>query len=226
MKNSILFSVVLYILATQFAVAQCLRTGNFISNGSDTPTSGSATVIFQTNGIKQVTLGSNFATSNNGPDIHVILCKTAFYNPSTDLIISGILTQITGMQSFNVPSNVELNDFQYILIHCVAFNHRFGYAMLGNPSGQNCATLATSAFNEDLPYLKIFPNPTTDIINFSLDQMSTISVFNIVGEKLVSDYTIDSQKNSLSLESFPNGLYLIQLDINGIKHFKKIIKNK
>ena len=56
--------------------------------------------------------------------------------------------------------------------------------------------------------------------------MSTISVFNIVGEKLVSDYTIDSQKNSLSLESFPNGLYLIQLDINGIKHFKKIIKNK
>lgn len=226
MKRIITFTVFVLLLSAQTAVAQCSRTGNFISNGSDTPTSGSATIIFQTSGVKQVTLGSNFSTSNNGPDIHVILCKTAFYNPSTDLIISGVLNQITGMQSFNVPSNVELNDFQYVLIHCVAFNHRFGYAMLGSATGQNCATLATGDFDEDLPYLKIFPNPTTDVINFSLDQKATVTVYNIAGEKLVSDYTIDHQKKSLSLESLPNGLYLIQLDINGTKHFKKIIKNK
>ncbi len=223
MKNSILFFIAMYLLATPLTLAQCMRTGNFISNDSSTPTSGAATIIFQTNGIKQVTLGSNFSTVN-GPGLRVVLCKTAFYNPSTDLIISDLLTQISGVQTFNVPSNVELNDFQYVLIHCVPFNHRFGYTVLGIPSGQNCATLATSVFNEDLPALKIFPNPTTDVINFSLNQIATVSVYNIVGEKLVSDYTIDSKKTSLSLASFSKGIYIIQLDINGIKHFKKIIK--
>lgn len=223
MKNSILLSIAVYVLATQFSLAQCMRTGNFISNDAGTPTSGAATLIFQTGGLKQVTLGSNFSTVG-GPGIRVILCKTASYNPSTDLIISGVITQLAGAQTFDVPSNVELDDFQYILIHCVPFNHRFGYAMLGTPSGQNCVALATNAFNEDVPDLKIFPNPTTDIINFSLDQKATVSVYNILGEKLVSDYTINSQKTALSLASFSNGTYLIQLDINGIKHHKKIIK--
>ncbi len=225
MKNTILYSILLFSLATQFCIAQCSRTGNFVRNGSDTPTSGSATIIFQAGGAKQVILGTNFSTSNNGPDLHVILCKTAYYNPSTDLIISGVLTKTSGTQTFNVPAEVQLTDFQYILIHCVTYNHRFGYALLGNPSGQNCATLATNSFNEDKENFEIFPNPSTDLIRFSIDQPATVSIYNSVGEKVLSDYKIDDKSTSISLESFSNGLYIVQLDLNGNNYFKKIMKN-
>lgn len=223
MKKIITFIVFVFLLSTHIVVAQCSRTGNFMP--TDVDTKGAVTLLFNADGTKKIQLGSDFSTSA-GPDIHVVLCKTAFYNRNTDLIISGLLTKTSGSQTFNVPTGVQLSDFQYILIHCVAYNHRFGYAKLGNSAGQSCATLATKSFNEDNENFQIFPNPTTDIINFSLDQKATVSVYNNIGEKLVSDYTIDSQKTSLSLESFSNGLYLIQLDINGVKHFKKIIKNK
>lgn len=224
MKRIITFTFFVLLLSAQTAVAQCLRTGNFISNGSDTPTSGSATIIFQTSGEKQVILGSNFSTSNNGPDIHVILCKTAFYNPSTDLIISGVLTQITGMQSFTVPSNVELNDFQYVLIHCVAFNHRFGYATLGNPSGISCSTLAASSFDSESNTIRAFPNPTKDQLTFLVEEDSKVTIYDFIGKKIGNNLHISKVSNSITLDSYPKGIYIVEVISHNKKSIHKIIK--
>lgn len=224
MKNTILYSILLFSIATQFCLAQCSRTGNFIRNGLDTPTSGSATLIFQADGAKQVILGTNFSTSNNGPDLHVILCRTFVYNPNTDLIISGVLTKTSGTQTFNVPADVQLNDFQYILIHCVAYNHRFGYAKLGNASGQNCATLGVNDFDSDANSIKIFPNPTDGILNFFIEYEAEVSIYNLSGKKVNSFTVITKENNSVSLQSQSNGIYIVEINSNNQKSTQRIVK--
>lgn len=224
MKKIITFTVIVLLLSTHIVVAQCSRTGNFMP--TDVNTTGSVTLLFNSDGTKKIQLGSDFSTSA-GPDIHVVLCKTAFYNRNTDVVISGDLTQTSGAQSFTVTSAKvkNLNDYQYILIHCIQYNHRFGFAALGNSTGSGCATLATNSFNEDKENFEIFPNPSTDFIRFSIDQPATVSIYNGSGEKVLSDYKIDDKNTSISLESYSNGLYIVQLDLNGNNYFKKIIKN-
>jgi|GEM_PF-2539372 len=224
MKKIIAFTVFVLLLSAQVVVAQCLRTGNFISNGSDTPTSGSTSLIFNTNGTKQIQLGSNFSTPNNGPDIHVILCQTASYTPSTDLIISGVLTQITGAQTFSVPSNVSLNQYQYILIHCVQYNHRFGYASLGNPTGTSCSTLATSNFDSDFNTIRAFPNPTKDQLTFSVQEDSKVMIYDSIGKKIGNNLNISRVNNSISLDSYPKGIYMVEVISDNKKSIHKIIK--
>lgn len=225
MKKSLTFIALALLFSSQVSIAQCSRTGNFVRNGADTPTSGSATLIFQADGAKQVILGSNFSTSNNGPDIHVILCRTFRYEPKTDLIISGVLTKTSGMQTFNVPAEVQLSDFQYILIHCVAYNHRFGYAKLGNTTGQNCATLGVNDFDTNANSIKIFPNPTDDILNFSINEEAEVSIYNVSGKKINSN-TLTKENNTVSLQSQSNGVYIVEINSNNQRTTQRIVKKQ
>jgi Electron transfer DM13/Secretion system C-terminal sorting domain len=226
MKTTIAFIALVLVLSTQTLVAQCTRTGNFISNGSDTPTKGTANLIFNANGTKEVQLASNFSTSDNGPDLHVILCKAAVYRPTTgDIIISDVLTKTSGAQTFIVPSNVAIDTYKYVLIHCVAYNHRFGYASLGNPSGLGCPTLATDSFDSDLGEVLIFPNPTKDLVKFSVSDPATVTVYDQTGRKVISNYAISKENNALALSSFPKGAYLLEVITDKKTLTKTIIKN-
>jgi len=68
-----------------------------------------------------------FSTSN-GPDLHVYLSSDSRVNGrSLDL---GELKSTSGEQTYAVPNSVEMNDFDYVLIHCLPFNVTFGFARL------------------------------------------------------------------------------------------------
>lgn len=223
MKKSIILVALALLFSSQVSIAQCSRTGNFVQNAADTPTSGSVSLVFQTNGTKQIQLGTNFSTTP-GPDIHVILCKNATYNKTNDIVISGLLIQTNGAQTFNVPSNVDINQFKYVLIHCIAYNHRFGYAVLGNPIGPDCPTLGVNDVDVDSNSIQIFPNPTDDILNFTVEDETEVSIYDLSGKKINSDAVLTKENNLLSIQSQPNGIYLVEINSNNKKTTKKIIK--
>lgn len=224
MKKIITFIVFVSLLSAHFVAAQCARTGNFVSDSSGTPTIGSATLIFNTDGTKQIQLGANFSIVS-GPDIHVVLCKAASYVKNDDIIISGLLTQLKGAQTFSVPSDVQLDQYQYILIHCVRFNHRWGYAKLGSPSGNSCSTLATSSFDAGTTTIRAFPNPTKDQLTFSVEEDSKVTIYDFIGKKIGNDMRISKENNSISLESFPKGIYMVEVISDAKRSTHKIIKN-
>lgn len=224
MKKIITFAYFVLLFSTKVAIAQCSRTGNFMP--TDVNTKGSVTLIFDSDGSKKIQLGSDFSTSA-GPDIHVVLCKTAFYNRNTDVVISGDLTQTTGEQVFTITSAKvkNLNDYEYILIHCVQYNHRFGYAALGSSSGAGCATLATENFDSDFNSINVYPNPTKDKVTFSVQDEANVSIYNNLGRKISSNLLITKENNSVSLDYFPKGIYLVEITSDNKKITKKIIKN-
>ena len=81
--------------------------------------------IYKTDSMYEVKL-VDFNT-NNGPALHVYISKEAMPINFIDL---GALKSIAGNQVYSVTGMPDFTSFTFISIHCVAFNHLFGYAPL------------------------------------------------------------------------------------------------
>jgi hypothetical protein len=98
-------------------------SGSFTSGPFGTVT-GKAE-IYKTDSLYEVKL-VDFNT-NNGPALHVYISKEAMPINFIDL---GVLKSIAGNQVYPVAGMPDFTSFKFIAIHCVAYNHLFGYASL------------------------------------------------------------------------------------------------
>lgn len=71
--------------------------------------------------------GNDFIVSN-GPGIEVFLSRSNTRSSSS--ISLGRVKRLSGEQSYDVPSDVKLDTYNWVVIHCVPFNVTFGYAPL------------------------------------------------------------------------------------------------
>ena len=75
-------------------------------------------------------------------------------------------------------------------------------------------------------FISVFPNPVKDNLNIQskLGEINHIKVFNMVGQ-ILYDAKLNAASTELSMETFPKGIYLIQIETNGKSIRKTIIKN-
>jgi len=108
-------------------VAGVSKVGEFVKRpGSSYTVMGSVEVIHNGSNLV-VNFGSDFITSN-GPDLHVYISSSqSIGSGSIDL---GQLKSASGVQSYDVPGLHSLDEFSWVIIHCVPFNVTFGYANL------------------------------------------------------------------------------------------------
>ncbi|HKI78094.1 MAG TPA: DM13 domain-containing protein [Ignavibacteriaceae bacterium] len=110
----------------QITVSGSLRTGTFEKNPSqDHVVSGDAKLKKNNDGKILLEFASNFASSG-GPDVRVYLSNTQSITGNS--IEVGSLISTSGAQSYELPASVNLNSYDYVLIHCVPFNITFGWA--------------------------------------------------------------------------------------------------
>lgn len=103
--------------------AMLVVSGSFMSGPYGTA-SGKASLYKIASGyVLQLT---NFSVTN-GPALHVYLSKEAMPVNYIDL---GTLKSTNGNQVYNIPNQQDFTAYKYISIHCVAFNHLFGSALL------------------------------------------------------------------------------------------------
>lgn len=67
----------------------------------------------------------------------------------------------------------------------------------------------------------IYPNPTNGIINIKAENISSISVFNLVGQKIY-DAKVNTDQVSLDMSVFGQGLYLVRINANGVETTKRV----
>ena len=103
------------------------RTGSFQrAPGTSYNVQGTA-IIEQSDTGLQLRFLDNFVVTN-GPDLHVYLSSENGINArSVDL---GALQSPSGAQTYMLPGNIGMNDFDYVVIHCVPFNVSFGWARI------------------------------------------------------------------------------------------------
>lgn len=104
--------------------AMAKQAGVFM-NGPYGTVMGKATIFKKPNGAFEVLLDS--FTSSNGPDLYVYLSKEIMPANFIDL---GKLKSVMGSQVYQVPGMPDFSQYKYLCIHCKAFNHLFGYALL------------------------------------------------------------------------------------------------
>ena len=85
-----------------------------------------------------------------------------------------------------------------------------------NGSGSGVQNLSNEA-------ISIFPNPTNDVLNFKFNNQENLSVkiYSINGQKVKDAVTVANQVN---ISELPNGMYFVELNINGKSIHQKFIK--
>jgi hypothetical protein len=119
---------------TNTQVAQANRTlvGTFVA--AEAPTTGTARVVTE-NGHRYLELDSAFSTTNQAPDLHVLLDSAQVpprkYTNFGSYINLGRLERVSGAQRYPIPDSVNLAQFRSVVIWCRMANATMGYAVLG-----------------------------------------------------------------------------------------------
>lgn len=110
-----------------------LYTGKL--DGKIHQTSGRATIYKNKDG-KEYLRFSDFTTSN-GPDVHVVLVRAEDKALEQEIVKGdlehvelGTLKGNQGDQNYDLPANVDLNQYQAVAIYCERFHAIFGVARL------------------------------------------------------------------------------------------------
>jgi Electron transfer DM13 len=109
--------------------------GSFIAIDAVHKAEGSAT-IYEVEG-QRVLRFENFNVTN-GPELHVLLSKivptSTFGGAGEDMIDLGKLKGNVGNQNYNIPAELDLSQYQSVVIYCVPFGVVFSSAALAVPS--------------------------------------------------------------------------------------------
>ena len=105
------------------------NSGSFV--GVEHPTQGRVNII-EEDGVKYLEISSDFQT-DRGPALEVILHNS----PTVDLKVQegeyislGKLKAFNGSQRYQLPQDLNLDEYQSVAIWCQEFNATFGYATL------------------------------------------------------------------------------------------------
>ncbi|MDX2216284.1 MAG: DM13 domain-containing protein [Oculatellaceae cyanobacterium bins.114] len=114
-----------------------VTSGSFVSG--EHPTEGTVRIVRQ-NGALVLELDPTFKTSELGPDLVVALHRLpnvietttppAYSINEGDYVVLAPLQRFDGAQTYAIPDNINLEDYQSALIWCRKFNATFGAATL------------------------------------------------------------------------------------------------
>lgn len=111
------------------------KSGTFVPG--EAPTEGMVQIVTE-NGERYLELDESFKTSDQGPDLFVILHRSddvlatteppAYPLQEGDYVVLGALEEFTGAQRYPIPEEVNLDDYKSAAIWCRQFNATFGVA--------------------------------------------------------------------------------------------------
>lgn len=117
--------------------AEVIKSGSFASG--EHPTSGVAQLVRQENGVV-LQLDESFQTSTSGPDLVVALHRSDDVLGSTEppayplvegeYVVLAPLQDYSGAQTYEIPGDINVDDYQSAVIWCRQFNATFGSAVL------------------------------------------------------------------------------------------------
>lgn len=120
----------------QITVAQSQPAGMMMSGAfmaGEKPTTGMATIVNE-GGHYFLELDDAFSTSDQGPDLHVLLDTSEqppqTYENANSAVNLGKLHSYSGTQRYPIPDAVSPEEFKSVVIWCRMANATFGYAPL------------------------------------------------------------------------------------------------
>ena len=118
-------------------ISQRIMEGTFVAK--EAPTSGKAQIVKE-DGIRYLLIDSSFNTTDQAPDLHVLL-DTANQPPekydesqSGRYVNLGKIQNTMGEQRYPIPDSVDLSQQKSVVIYCRMANATIGFATLKESS--------------------------------------------------------------------------------------------
>lgn len=98
-----------------------------------------------------------------------------------------------------------------------------GLELKGWAASINCNTLGLADIN-NLEF-KIFPNPTTDFVNITTkENIVSYQFYDMNGKLLVGKNKLDKKEIKINLESYPKGIYLLNIQTDKRSYTQKVTR--
>jgi len=108
-----------------------MMSGQFVAG--EKPTTGTARIVNE-GGLRFLELRDDFSTSNQGPDLHVLLDDQSrpphSYQNLEGTINLGKLKSFNGKQRYLISDMIDIRKVKSVVIWCQTANATFGYAPL------------------------------------------------------------------------------------------------
>jgi Leucine-rich repeat (LRR) protein len=165
--------------------------------------------------LTQLLCTSNQITSlnvSNCPNLNNLLCNN---NQLTSLnVANGNNVTLGQFKAHDNPSLtcIQVDDVAYSTANWISSTAPFDpYRFDPIVSfSENCVTFLSVSTNTIDYSIKLFPNPTKEVLNIEIKEVSQIKVLTILGE-LVMVTQLNSGNNTVDVSSYPSGVYLIQV---------------
>jgi hypothetical protein len=83
-------------------------------------------------------------------------------------------------------------------------------------NAENCKPLATNDYAELIDF-QVFPNPTTTLLNVTSEDLTSIEMMNLQGQKVLALAPQHEQNVAFSIEHLPAGLYFVRVNKTAVK---------
>jgi len=187
---------------------------------------GSATLI-DSLGNLYLTLSSDFNTLA-GPDLYLYLSindEAPTVPGNTNLEVAFLISN-TGTQSYLVPGNYDINDFDFVLVHCKQFDHLWDGGALGTAT---CNTPTGIIEGEaSLEKLIVKKNASGGVLKIELVSPTStkfkLKVYNVSGQLIYN--SVGSSNTEINIgKSIPKGVFFIEVILENKMLTEKIIKS-
>ncbi len=228
MKKIILLGICNLLLLTSI-YGQCVRSGPFL-DGPEYDFDGTVSMTFLLNGTNTLSFDSNFNTEA-GPELHVYLSNTTTVTTSNGILTTpnaidlGELQSNSGAQSYTLPIDVNLNSYDYVVIHCAPFNHYWGTATLGTEAGNDCSTILNVSEFEN-PIFDIYPNPIPEnhfYVHLKRSTTAILKMYDITGKTIRKPIFLSEEKNKIGTYNLKEGIYILKVISENTITSKKIL---
>jgi len=118
-----------------------------------------------------------------------------------DITVANPVFQAVTSYKYRQPERVFFNPFKPSEIWVCSFGN-------GVKVGSLAASGAQEAFQEQ--ELAVYPNPTTDVLNLSIEASGALELFDVSGRKL-RNWMLDSGKATVSLKGLDPGYYWLRM---------------
>lgn len=194
------------------------------------PWSSSATSNFTTNSVGEVEAGNilsfdyklvNYDDDNvpaSGSGNFKIEISTDYGTSYTELE-TVINNGIEGWHSLTYP----LDDYEgsYVKIK-ITDTWTSGDYYIGFDNFYIGQELSASVFDKSA--LRVYPNPTKNILNISYNQeISTVEIYNLVGQKVTAT-TVNANEGQVDMSNLSSGAYFVKITSSNISKTVKVIK--
>jgi len=217
-----------------------INNGDMTFTGMDLPFEQGAIGDFNNDGYLDVAQGSNLWMNDGGPNGYIKIGLEGVESNS-----NGIGARITiygdwGIQIREVRSGVGFSNMSSLIAHFgIGTSTEVDQIIINWPSGtidiiDNPDTNTQHVFVEgdnelavtdfEINGISLYPNPTSDILNFSIKNLegSPVTVIDLNGRVVLN--TTVSTDNNINIENLIKGVYFVQLEVENKAVNYKVIK--